>query len=127
MDKLQAMIDGMMAEQQRERADTQMTLGDVITALESLPKDTEVEGLKRLMSYRGYYSDLAFEQEHGKRPAREILTMCRAAMGKVFTGYKGGDFMMGESTPMWIAEYGCCGVKITAINQDGSIETAGED
>ena len=127
MDKMQVMIDGMSAEWQRERAATQMTLGDVIAALESLPKDTEIDGLKRLDSYRGYYSDLAFEREDGKRPVSEILTMCRTAMGKVFAGYKGGDFMMGESTPMWIADYGCCGVKIMAITPDGSIETAEDD
>ena len=35
--------------------------------------------------------------------------------------------MMGESTPIWIADYGCCGVKIMAINNDGSIETAEDD
>ena len=121
---IQAMLDGMRSGMQRERAATQMTLGDVIETLEELPPDTEIEGLKSLHSYRGYYNDLAFEREGGKRPACEILAICRTAMGKIFTVYKGGDYMMGEYTPMWIADYGCCGGKIIEIRKDGSIETA---
>ena len=123
MNNAQAMFDGLSAYWQRERAKTQMTLGRMIEVLEGMPETTKIEGLGCLDSYRGYYRDLAFEPEEGKSPVSEILVTCRAAMGKVFTGYKGGDFIMGALTPMWLAHYGTCGEKIIAINKDGTIET----
>lgn len=44
-----------------------------------------------------------------------------------FEGYKGGDFIMNGSTPLWIAEHGSCGVKIIAINPDGTFTTASDE
>lgn len=59
---IQALIDGMNAQGQRERAETQMTLGKIIAALEAMPEGAEVANLNGGHSYRGYYSDLAFER-----------------------------------------------------------------
>jgi hypothetical protein len=101
----QAMVDGMGAAWQKERAKDQMTLGEFIALLETLPPEKEVIGLGELMSYRGYYCDLAFEPDD-RMPVGDLLDMCRGAMGKTFMGYTGGDFMMGESTPLWVAHYG---------------------
>ncbi len=119
---MQAYVDGMSAQWQRERAETQMTLGKMIAALESMPIDAEIEGISEPHSYRGYYSDLAFETIEGKTKVADALTMCRATMGQVFEGYKGGDFVMGALTPLWLASYGCCGNKIMAIKEDGTFE-----
>jgi hypothetical protein len=127
MNNLQALMDGMSAQWQRERAETQMTLGKMIDALKILPQDMLMDGVGRLHSYRGYYSDLAFELTNDKVKVSDVLAMCLKAMGKVFVGYKGGDFVMGELTPLWIAEYGCCGRKLMAINSNGSLETAEDD
>jgi hypothetical protein len=124
---LQALMDGMSAQWQRERADTQMTLGKLIAALEAMPADAQVANLRDTHSYRGYYSDLAFELSDDTRPAAELLAECKEAMGQVFTGYKGGDFVMGSLTPVWVAHYGCCGNKLMAMPADGGIETAADD
>jgi hypothetical protein len=124
---LQAMINGMSAQWQRERAETQLTLGKLIDALESMPADAQVANLRDPDSYRGYYSDLYFERQEGTRPASELLADCKAAMGQVFTGYKGGDYVMGALTPLWIATYGCCGQKLMAVRADGELETAEDD
>lgn len=56
-------------------------------------------------SYRGYYEDLAFE------PATNVtigsmLDNAKYALGRTFTGYKGGEYRMTEWTDCWIAEYG---------------------
>ena len=127
MHPLQAMVDGMSAQWARDRAETQMTLGKLIDALEAMPDDTSVANLREPDSYRGYYSDLYFERHDGTRPASELLAECKAAMGKVFTGYKGGDFMMGAITPLWIATYGCCGSKLMAVRAGGEVETAEDE
>lgn len=126
MNNVQALIDGMNAHLQRERAVEQMTLGELIEALEMMPEGAEIEGLGNLNSYRGYYSDLAFEPEVGAKTAAELLETCRAAMGQVFEGYKGGEHVMGAKTPLWLANYGSCGEKIIGINADGTVETAAE-
>ena len=124
---MQALVDGMSAKWQRERADTQLTLSKLIAALEAMPADAQVANLRDMASYRGYYSDLAFERNDGTRPAAELLTECKAAMGQVFCGYKGGDFVMGALTPVWVASYGCCGPKLMALHAGGGMETAEDD
>ena len=124
---IRAMVDGLSAAWQKERSESQMTLGKVIKILETMPEDMKIRGLGELDSYRGYYSDLAFEPTEKSRPVFEILADCRSAMGRVFQGYKGGDFMMGETTPMWVAHYGSCGKKLITINHDGTIETKNDD
>lgn len=124
---LQAMMNGMSAQWQRERAETQLTLGKLIEALEAMPGNAVVANLREPGSYRGYYSDLYFERQEGTRQASDLLADCKAAMGQVFTGYKGGDYVMGALTPLWIATYGCCGQKLMAVNPGGDIETAEDD
>lgn len=100
---MRALVDGLIAQKQRDRAETQMTLGKLITALEAMPEGAEVANLISAHSYRGYYTDLAFEQGEGTRRAVGLLTECKAAMGQVFEGYKGGEFVMGALTPVWAA------------------------
>jgi len=65
--------------------------------------------------------------ERQRFPATDLLEECKAAMGQVFYGYKGGDYVMGALTPVWLASYGCCGQKLMALHVDGEIETADDD
>ena len=124
---LQALVDGMSVRWQSERAKTQMTLGKLIKALEAMAPDAEVAQLQSAHSYRGYYSDLAFELGPNTRSVQGLLSDCRAAMGQVFEGYKGGDFVMGALTPLWVAEYGDIGKKIIALRPDGTFELAEDE
>lgn len=110
----------------RERV-MRWAVGKMIAALEKMPSDSEVINLIRPHSYRGYYCDLAFELGEGKRPAWGLLAECKSAIGKVFEGYKGGNYIMKESTPVWIAEYGCSGVKLIALYEGGEYETEDDD
>jgi hypothetical protein len=128
MMNLEALVDGMSAQWQRERAATQLTLGAMIAALEAMPADAQVANLRDPGSYRGYYSDLYFHQGEGTRSAAELLAECKGAMGQVFTGYKGGDYVMGELTPLWISTYGhSSGTKIMAVHAGGQVETAQDE
>jgi len=36
----------------------------------------------------------------------DFLKILNLAMGKYFVGYKGGDYTMGKTTPMWVANHG---------------------
>ena len=131
MNNLQALFNGLSAEWQKERAATQMTLGQLIKELEQLPQDKIVENFGSLDSYRGYYSDLAFEPTVGTQTVESLLATCRAAMGEIFQGYKGGDYMMGANTPIHMAFYGSCGDRwvglsvkdtVTAITAPGDLK-----
>lgn len=119
---LQTMMDAMSAQWQLQRSETQMTLGDMIGLLSALNPETEIEGFHEPHSYRGYYTDLAFEKSDAKTTALTELTLCQDCLGKTFQGYKGGDFVMKKTTPLWIANYSECGLKIMSIKNDGSFE-----
>jgi hypothetical protein len=125
---VQALIDGMGMQMQKERAETQLTLGKLIKALEAMPADAEVANLFNLHSFRGYYEDLAFEQDEGLRKVSGLLAECKNAMGQVFEGYKGGDYVMGELTPLWISEYGFSSdIRLMAVHAGGQIETKNQN
>jgi hypothetical protein len=124
---LQALSDGMNSRMQRERAETQMTLGKLIAVLESMPPDSMVPNLNDAHSYRGYYCDLAFTLDDGTRTASSLLVECRAAMGEVFGGYKGGEFVMGALTPLWVSHYGVSsGTRIVGLTPNGELLTEQE-
>lgn len=121
---LQALVDCMNSEEQKKRANSgQLTLGKLIEKLELLPPDTPITGLGALRSYRGYYADLAFEPEDGITTVGVVIERCRAAMGREFTGYKGGEFLMGENTPLWVSGYGyASGLKLMGLEaRDGAL------
>lgn len=117
---LQAMVDGWSQRWQQERAASQMTLGELIETLERLPLGDDISGFGLPHSYRGYYRDLAFEPDDEIQAVADLLATCKTeCMGRTFTGYKGGDFVMGERTPLWIAPYGSCGDRLMALDIDG--------
>jgi hypothetical protein len=88
---------------------------------------------KGINSWRGIYAELAIQTEDfgsyqteeiehtfdsgdvcykhkniGKKnpTVAEWIDILKEAVGKTFTGYKGGDFTMGKGTPVYLAEYG---------------------
>ena len=64
-------------------------------------------GLGKPDSYRGFYEDLAFPVwQEGTQTTDELLTICKNAIGETYYGYKGGEYLMDEEAPLWIAEDG---------------------
>ena len=83
-----------------------MKLMYLIDFLSKLPQDAVVtNGFCEPMSYRGYYDQLAFEPKERARIG-DMLAHAKSALGQIFIGYKGGEFVMDEWTECWIAEYG---------------------
>jgi len=123
-DVIQAMFDRLSADWFAERSRTQMTLGKLIDVLESMDRTTPVN-LGDPHSYRGYYSDLAFQP--CEATVQDLLNDCRSAMGRVFYGYKGGEFVMHQNTPVWIASWGRSGRKLMAVNPNGDYTTAPDE
>lgn len=115
---IQDVFNNWSEEERKKRSRTQMTLGKMIEALENFDGGY-VGAIERPHSYRGYYSDLAFECiPDGVMEIDDALAMCRSCVGEIYTGYKGGKYMMDLDTPVWIAEYGSCGMKIVGLDAD---------
>jgi hypothetical protein len=87
----------------------EMVLEELIAYLEKVDHGVVVKhGFNNPHSYRGFYQELAFE------PAKnitvgEMLACAKDALGKTYTGYKGGEFKMHEYTDVYLANYGECG------------------
>ena len=106
------------------RGNYHVTLGDIIALTESatgVVRFSDGGGPSGEYSYRGYYSDLSFNLGE-EVSASAFLEQCEAALDSTYEGYKGGDFYMGDDTPLWRAEYGSTGEAIVdAILVDGDL------
>lgn len=87
-----------------------MILSELIEFLEAMPADAVASpAFGKPFSYRGYYTDVAFDH-HEKATAAEMLAHARSALGATFEGYKGGEYPMNGYTECWIASWGTtCG------------------
>lgn len=92
-----------------------MLLKDWIDTLEALPADAEVvfdfgASPAKLCSWRGIYAQLTLMYDDVGKAATVagLLVDARAADGKTYTGYKGGDYVMSLDTPVWADDYGDC-------------------
>lgn len=103
------------------RSDYHLTLGGLIKQLAALPPSLPVkfdwngEYPSRERSYRGYYSDLALDWRESPTDVEGLLSMCQGALDSTYEGYKGGDFVMDERTPLWAAPYGSSGRAIMGL------------
>lgn len=75
-----------------------------------------------LHSWRGVYAELAigYGDPKGWPKIGDVIDVFKGAIGTTYTGYKGGDFTMNESTPVWVANYGDVGnTAIVDVKDDG--------
>lgn len=105
-----------------------LSLGDVIDALRDIEDkgkpirmDFSYDGPGKLNSYRGYYDHLALTGLEAGRKVSDVLNDAEAAVGKTYSGYKGGDYRMDRDTPMWFAssQGDCHDTAVVAISDEG--------
>jgi len=76
-------------------------------------------------SYRGYYCDIALDFEEGGCTTAGKLAEClKNKIGTEMTGYKGGEYPIKESTPVWISNYGDAdGIRpLKIVEREGYVE-----
>lgn len=93
-----------------------MTLGGLIQDLEACNQDADIMfdfgyfEPSHLMSWRGIYAELALGYKgstfSSKTKVKAILKDAKQAVGRVYEGYKGGDFEMNHGTRIHIDNYG---------------------
>ena len=133
---IQEVIDNKILAERNNRMKTskQLTLEELIAKLEPLlDNQKEIEKKYKhkanvefdfsntfpvgLSSWRGSYDELALEWEGGdystdydkQMNVTEFVEMLKSAIGKTYTGWKGGEFEMGKTTPIWVANSGLSG------------------
>lgn len=132
---LEKYIKNEVQNQRNEEMKTspQLMLGEIIVALEAVKDksvsvnfDFEYAYPTKLCSWRGIYRELAIQFEFDppadgeQTTVEDVLEEFKSAIGKTFTGYKGGDFVMGKNTPVWVARYGNSGnTAITGVKDLG--------
>lgn len=101
-----------VARAERMKTSDQFTLGEMIMRLETIRNedypvifDVVKFHPTGIDSWRGVYSELALEYSSEGEPmsAKQFLTILKETMSKTLVGYKGGDFLMGKTTPVWVA------------------------
>lgn len=103
-----------------------MNLGELIDRLSrEEPSKIIYSGICRPHSYRGWYEMLAFE-ECGIGTVQESLDAAKSALGNVFIGWKGGEYLMTAETDVYIAERGCCGIEMDSQWLEEMLETGEE-
>lgn len=123
MNDIQTLFTQMSELWRLDRAASQLTLGGIISLLETMDPEMEIQDLPEPHSYRGYYSDLSFEPSEDKTTVAALLLKCKGLIWQTFTGYKGGEFVMDETTPLWISYCGTTGVKLVDIRPNGEFVT----
>jgi hypothetical protein len=109
-----------------------MTLGELIDVLEEIA--AKPRGGERTVyfdwcqmrpgqfeSYRGFYDHLALGI-HADRYmiVGGMLAACKGAVGRVYMGWKGGEYRMDKDTPVWVANPGeATGWGIAGVKDDG--------
>lgn len=108
----------------------QLTLGELLNLLKDIP--TEWGKDKRpvdisfdfgtayptgFSSWRGSYEEIAVEyalsgydgEQFAHTDLKDFVKMIEDSIGKEFDGWKGGEFVMTENTPVWVANSGNVG------------------
>lgn len=73
-------------------------------------------------SYRGYYEDLAlgYSDKYTDIAVWVLRTKLIDSIGKLYIGYKGGEYKMDENTKLWVANCGeATQTYIRGIRDDG--------
>jgi len=116
---LQQIIDSHNKKLSSE-AGAEYNLGDFVKDLEKCDQEAIIKfddnkKPQDFASWRGSYCNLALSYEiqewhHNEDffdvKVKDILEKAKDTIGKTFTGWKGGDFLMDESTPIYIANQG---------------------
>lgn len=133
-DDLMSAISAMNRITRDTRSKYHLTLGKAIERLKEVNRDWEVRFGGDFMeadtpfpghvtSFRGFYEDLAIVCTSDPCTVQDLLDRLEGALGGVFQGYKGGDFLMDERTPLWQAQYGDLGYAIVGMEENDGLVT----
>lgn len=144
MDKLENFFKAINDHSRQMRANrfsnsNQLSLGELIEKLDATIDEKEDKCVSfdfgtavptTLDSWRGSYDELALgykltgydnnEDHFGSITNKALIEELKSAIGKEFTGWKGREFVMDESTPVWVDNAGnSSNTAIVGVLDDG--------
>lgn len=105
----------------------QMSLGELADTVRNAPKGTVVvtdtgTGISTPHSYRGYYEEASIAPTSGVTLSEDFAAELDAFIDTTAEGWKGGDFYMDSSTPVWVSfEGSASGIALMGIEMDGDV------
>ena len=120
---LDAFLNIITETKKDQRKKYHLTLGDLIEFLEAAEQDAVVTpAVYEPHSYRGYYDDLSLTPRVQETTTVErLLAELKDVLGKELEGYKGGECLMSEDTPLWLSSYGkVSGIAIVDVQNTGN-------
>ena len=127
-------FDSPMRRHKEEQKMVNLTVGELREKLESfVERDTKVvfenghNVPNRFDSYRGYYHHVALDTDgmsfDKEVSVNDLLQTCISIQGSFVTGYKGGEFEIRDTTPVWVSDYGIAsGIALTDVElRDGKV------
>lgn len=76
-------------------------------------------------SYRGSYDELAISYTDSEITVSEFIKMLKKALTQNYTGYKGGEYTMWDTTPVWVArdcsDYSQMAIVSVFLSEDGFV------
>lgn len=107
-----------------------MYLGELIDRLEAAPRQNALVRMKRILpdgtesygdvgciiSWRGAYENTTLDGHPGAYSVRELVEYLKHQVGQEMTGYKGGDYTISDTKPVFADRYGeCDGWMVVAV------------
>lgn len=110
----------------RLRSQDHMTLGDLVYRLRELHPGVMVHLGDAVYSYRGDYRQACLEPKAPGMEAHQLADELEAQFGSEREGWKGGMFVMGSGTYVYVVEWGSTGPMLIGIDWDGTVVTCQE-
>ena len=129
--QLQRIMTNEVAAMRFEKMKTsqQLMLGELIILLDHVKDekahirlDFDGQCPRYLDSWRGSYCEIAinYDSVDPVISVAEFVGKCKDAVGDEMEGYKGGEFIMGRNTPVWVSNYGMAGnLGVIGVKQQG--------
>ena len=96
-----------------------MNIKNLLKALRKFDSDTIISGVStEFRSYRGYYEHLAMSPNVEYMPVEVFCQALEDQIGKTFTGFKGGEYTVHESTELFVASYERTGEGVIGVRLD---------
>lgn len=93
-----------------------MNIKQLIQCLNEYDYDDVVENiLHNPHSYRGYYEELALERSNQNGTVGELIQLLESCIGKTYTGYKGGEYIMKPESIVNVSDYGTTGGEVVDV------------
>lgn len=134
---LSEIVHGLATVRRNEAMKTsdQLTLGELKLLLEAIHDESKPVVFdfaldvypQKFASWRGAYEEIAIGYGPTPTTVGLLLNNLTIIYGEELTGWKGGEFLMGKTTPVWVANSGDSSVEKSVYGEWKHVAVVGVD